>query len=108
MVTDLRLDENLDTFLDGANDLATISGIDQLEQSTALDVLNQAQQFSGGRLTGTNVGLLEERVRTSLESDPQIENVVNVSVAEYNTDTGAVQLDVVVTNNDNFTIELIL
>jgi len=59
-------------------------------------------------LTGTNVGLLEERVRTSLESDPQIENVVNVSVAEYNTDTGAVQLDVVVTNNEDFTIELIL
>lgn len=105
MVTDLRINDDLDVYLDGANDLATISGLEQLEQSTALDVLNQVQQFSGGRLTGTNVGLLEERVRRSLESDPQIDTVVDVSVTDYNRNTGAVALDVRVTDS-NFTIEL--
>lgn len=108
MVTDLRVNDDIDVYIDQANDLATISGIEQLEQSTGLDVLNQVRQFSGGKLTGESVGLLEERVRVSLQSDPQIDRIITVSVSEYNRETGDVALDVVATENDDFTIELTL
>lgn len=108
MVTDLRVNDDIDVYIDQANDLATISGIEQLEQSTGLDVLNQVRQFSGGKLTGESVGLLEERVRASLQSDPQIDRIITVSVSEYNRETGDVALDVVATENDDFTIELTL
>jgi hypothetical protein len=108
MVTDIRVNEDIDIYLDSANDLATISGIEQLEQSTALDVLGQVRNFSGGRLTGESVGLLEERVQESLQSDPQIDRIISVTVSRYDKDTGDVALDVVVTENEDFTIELTL
>jgi hypothetical protein len=108
MVTDIRINKHLDIYLDAANDLATISGLEQLEQSTLLDVLGEVKDFSGGRLTSNNFGLLEERVRESLQSDPQIDTIIDVTVSVYNRDTGSVTLDVTATENEEFSIELIL
>lgn len=104
--TDLDLNRNKDIHLDGANDLALTSGIEQLQQSTAIDVFDELQQFIGGRLNGENLGLLEERIRQGLNDDPQLSTVRNVNVMEYDRGTESITVSVEVVDNENFTLEL--
>lgn len=104
--TDLELNENKDIFLDGANDLATVTGPQQLEQSAAISVLDELDDFVSGRLTGENIGLLEERVRQGLNDDPQLGRIRNVSIKTFNRDTELVTISVQVAGNDDFTLQL--
>lgn len=104
--TDLDLNEQRDVHLDGANDLALTSGIEQLQQSTAIDVFDELQAFVGGRLTGENLGLLEERVRQGLNDDPQLADIRNVTVEEYDRGAQTVTLAISVVGDDDFELEL--
>lgn len=103
---DLHLNENLDIHLDGGNDLATASDRRQLEQSTALDVLNVLHEFVGNPVTGRTIGLLEERVRQALNADEQLSTVTNVSVEEYRPDEGRVSVAVNAVEDDDFELDL--
>jgi hypothetical protein len=103
---DLHLNDDLDIHLDGGNDLATVSDRRQLEQSTALDVLNALREFVGNPVTGRTIGLLEERVRQALNADEQLSTVTNVSVEEYQPDSGRVTLAVSVVEDDDFELDL--
>lgn len=104
--TDLAVTEDLDLYIDGSNDLATISGLGQLQQSVALDVLDVTREFVGGRLTGRNVGLLEERVQRSLERDEQLSQVKTVNVVEYDRSDESVTMEVLVIDDEDFEITL--
>lgn len=104
--TDIALSEDLDIFLDGANDIATISGIDQLEQSVAVDVLDATREFIGGPVTGPSLGLLEERVEQSLRRDEQLSQVKTVNVVQYDEGNNSIEMDVFVIDDDDFTIEV--
>lgn len=104
--TDLAVDSNLDLFLDGANDLATISGLEQLQQSVALDVLDITRQFVGSEITGPEIGRLEARVERSLQQDEQLQNVQSVNVTEHNRKTDTIVMKVFVVNDDDFTLEV--
>jgi hypothetical protein len=103
---DLLLTEELDIRLDASNDLATISGEQQLEQSVALDVLDETQNFVGGRLTGENIGLLEERMRESLSADEQVADVQTVNIIEYNQESGQITAEVLVIDDEDFNINI--
>jgi hypothetical protein len=103
---DLLLTEELDIRLDASNDLATISGKQQLEQSVALDVLDETQNFVGGRLTGENIGLLEERMRESLSADEQVADVQTVNIIEYNQESGQITAEVLVIDDEDFNINI--
>jgi hypothetical protein len=104
--TDLLLTEDKDIRLDATNDIATIGGRRQLEQSVALDVLDPLEEFIGGKLTGRNLGLLEERIRESLNADEQVEDVYSADVREYDRGSSTVIADIHVIDNDDFTLEL--
>lgn len=104
--TDLLLTEDLDIRLDAANDIATISGEQQLEQSVALDVMDETKNFVGGRLTGENLGLLEERIRESLAQDEQVADVQTVNIVEYNQESGQITANILVIDDEDFTIEI--
>jgi len=106
MTTDLLIDEELDTVIDTTNDLGTVSGIQQLEQSVAIDVLDVTRQFVGSSLTGEQVGLLEERVLRSLEDDEQVGEVLDVVVSQYDRATQTVTMEIIVLEDENFSIEL--
>jgi hypothetical protein len=106
MTTDLLIDEQLDTVIDTTNDLGTVSGIQQLEQSVAIDVLDVTRQFIGSKLTGEQVGLLEERVLRSLQTDEQIGQVLDVVVSEYDKGSQTVTMEIIVLEEENFEIEL--
>jgi mannose/fructose/N-acetylgalactosamine-specific phosphotransferase system component IIB len=104
--TDLLLTEDLDISIDAANDIATISGQQQLEQSVALDVMDETINFVGDRLTGEKIGLLEERIRQSLAADEQIADVRSVNIVEYNQESGTITADVLVVDDEDFTITI--
>lgn len=104
--TDVDLNTDKDIHLDGANDLALTSGIEQLQQSVAIDVFDELQNFIGGRLTGETLGLLEERVRQALDDDPQLSTVRSVDILEYNRGTQSVTISIEVIDDEDFTIEL--
>ena len=106
MTTDLLIDEDLDIVIDTTNDLGTVSGIQQLEQSVAIDVLDVTRQFVGSRLTGSQIGLLEERVLRSLEDDEQVGEVLDVVVSQYNEAAQSVTMEIIVLEDENFEIEL--
>ena len=102
--TDFDLNSDKDIHLDGANDIALVSGVSQLEQSVAIDVMDEIQEFIGGRVTGKNVGLLEERLRQGLNDDPQLDRVVSVNVVEYDRRDDSLSVDIVTIKNEDFTI----
>lgn len=104
--TDLELTADKDIHLDQANDLAVVSGVKQLEQSVAMDVLDVTQRFVGRALTGENVGLLEARVEESLAADEQVGDVQTVTVTEYDRRTNSITMDVVCTEDQDFTIQI--
>jgi hypothetical protein len=106
MPTDLLIGTDLDIEIDETNDLGTVSGIQQLEQSVAIDVLDVTQNFVGSNLSGGRVGLLEQRVQESLENDEQLTEVVDVVLQSYNKDTGTIEMEIIVLENENFVIEL--
>lgn len=104
--TDLDLNEDKDIHLDGANDLATTSGVEQLQQSVGIDVMDELRDFVAGRLTGGNIGSLEERIRQGLDDDPQLSDVRNVTIEQFDRRTDTVEITVSVVENADFTLEV--
>lgn len=104
--TDLDLDNNKDIHLDAGNDLTLTSGIEQLQQSVALDVLNNVDGFTSGRLSGENLGRLETAIRRSLEADVQVGDVRTVSIESFDRETGRVEVNVTLTENEDFTLNI--
>lgn len=104
--TDLAINENKDIYLDEGNDLAVINGKAQLRQSVGIDVMDELQKFVGGRLTGPNIGRLEERIRKGLDDDPQLSNVRNVTIRTFDRRNNTIEITAEVVGNDNFTLEV--
>lgn len=104
--TDLELNETKDIQLDASNDLALVSGKSQLQQSVAIDVIDELQDLISGRLTGKNIGILEERIRNSLDEDPQVGDVRTVTIQSFDRQTGSVEIDVTLVRNEDFTLEI--
>lgn len=103
--TDLDLDSGKDIHLSGANDLALVSGEAQLRQSVAIDAMDEIEAFIGGRVTGKNVGLLEERLRQAFNDDPQLDQVINVNVVEYDRRSEEIKIRATTVKNEDFTLE---
>jgi len=104
--TDLKLNEGKDIHLDTGNDLALVSGKQQLRQSIGIDVLDEISAFIGGRITGTNIGRLEERIRKGLDEDPQLAEVRNVTIEQFDRRDDTVEITAEVVGDDNFTLEV--
>lgn len=104
--TDLDLNEYKDIHLDSTNDLTVTSGVEQLQQSVAIDVLDELQDLIAGRLSGTNIGQLERRIASGLNDDPQVGTVRNVSIDTFNRETGTIEITANVIENENFTLEI--
>jgi len=99
---DLQLSEHRDIFLDGANDISTIGGVGQLEQSVMLDVGDEVMQLVGGNLDGPTVGKIEARVRQALNDDPQIASVQSVTLQRYDKTNNALYFSIMTRANNDF------
>lgn len=103
---DIAIDESRDVFLDDTNDLALVSGSEQLEQSIAIDVLDETQLLVGSRISAQSLGLLEQRIKEALNEDPQVGTVRNVSVSKFDKRDDTVTVNVSLSENDDFTIDV--
>jgi hypothetical protein len=105
-VTDLDLDESFDIHLDSGNDLALTTGAEQIEQSVAIDVRDELQNFVGSKVTADNAAILSERVRQAINDDPQLVDTKRVSFDEYDKRTNTASFTIVTVTNDEYEIEL--
>lgn len=103
--TDLDLNSEKDVHLDDANDLALVSGVAQLRQSIAIDVMDELQDLVGSPVTPEEIGLLEESIREGLNEDPQLKEVVNVTVTEYDRGNNSITIEARTIDSDTFTID---
>lgn len=103
---DIAIDSGKDIFLNDANDLALVSGREQLQQSIAIDVLDVTRDFVGSSITAQSIGLLEQRILEALEDDPQVGVIRDVSIMEFDKRTNTVTVEVSLAENDDFTIEV--
>lgn len=106
MTFDLDINEDKDTHLDGANDLALTSGRDRIEQSIGISVMDETQDFIGGRVTGKNVGTLEGAIQEGLRDDNDVGRVIDVNITTFDRNESRVEAEVIVTPDENFTIEV--
>lgn len=103
--TDIKISEDdRNIFVDSTGDIATIGGLNNLEQSVAIGVMNATKQFIGSRITGTTVGLLEERVREALNDDPQIKGITSVDIQEFDRGSNTIIMDITTSQDETFTI----
>lgn len=105
--TDIKISEDdRNVFLDGTGDLATIGGKNNLEQSVAILVMGVTRNFIGSTITGRSVGLLEERVRQAINNDPQVEQITDVQIDEFDRSNSTITMTVTSTENEDFSFEV--
>jgi 2-polyprenyl-6-methoxyphenol hydroxylase-like FAD-dependent oxidoreductase len=104
MVRDIGIDQNRDVYLDDGNDLGLVSGNAQLEQSVAIDVLDETRRFIGSTVTAQTIGLLEQRIGEGLADDPQVATIRDVSVEEFDKRDNSVTVSVSVAEDEDFTL----
>lgn len=104
--TDINLNSGFDVHVGPDGDLVTTSGVAQLEQSVAIDVADEVDDFVSSRITGENIGFLEQAIREGLNDDPQIEAVRSVTITEYDKSTDTISVDVFTVENEEFELEI--
>lgn len=102
--TDIAINSHRDVYLDGSNDLALVSGKENLQQSVAIAIGDAVRQSIGSTIDGTTIGLVEERIYQALDADPQVGTIHTVTVREFDRQSNTVRLDVALAENDEFSI----
>lgn len=105
-LTDIDLTTDLDIHLNSANDIELSSGRDNLEQGIALSTMTVTRRAVGGKITATNLSLLEQRVTEYLDQDPHVGDVQQVETETVNRESGVVTMRIDLTENESFEIQL--
>ncbi len=103
-LTDLSVNEDRDIYLDGSNDLATTSGVDNLHQSIALSTLDITENFISTGVSAEDLAYLETRVEQYLANDPQVGTVLSVRTESVNRQSGEINMRVYLTENTDFEV----
>ncbi|WP_226041164.1 hypothetical protein [Natrinema sp. DC36] len=105
-LTDIRIDGNRDIEIGHSNDIAVVSGQANVEQSISIATSDSISKFVGSRITGTNISLLEKRVEDALEDDPQVGEVLDVTILEFDKRNDTIEIGVELVEDEDFTIEV--
>lgn len=103
---DIEVTEDKDVRVDSSNDLALVSGADNLEQSVALSVLDVTSELVGEGLRGEQLAILEQRVEQALRGDPHVGSIQRIRVERFDAESGTVTIEATVRDNDDFTVDL--
>ena len=87
-------DPNEDSYTDGSNDLATVSGERRLEQHVYLNVGKQLERLLSGKLTGGDIERVESALETGLDNAEDIGNVLEINVDEYDKEKSILRFSV--------------
>jgi len=106
MPFDIAIDGNGDSYLDSGNDLAIVDGNSRLEQHVYLNVAEDVLQLLGQRLNGDVIAEAEELIRESLNDAEDIDEVVSVSIDEYDPSTNSIVATATSRSGDVQTVEI--
>lgn len=105
-VNDLALNDSREVSLADTNDLDTVRGIDAVKQSVAIHAGNALRSLVGEPLSAQVYEDVQEELRKAIERDPQIDSVDRVNLVEIDKVNGAVTVDVFLSYNNTFRIEV--
>jgi hypothetical protein len=97
-----------DITLDDSGDLATVSGIDNVAQSAALDVRDELQYAVGDTLTTDAVYDVQQTIHDALAADPQLATPVSVTLESISTEGNELTFSVECLDNEDFTLDMVL
>lgn len=104
---DLRINSDRDIEISDGGDLRlTVSREENIAQSVAISTSGIVRQLLGGTV---NANLLERMVTIitqTLNNDPQISQVVAVNIVEINRANNSIRVQVILTDDDDFFIDL--
>lgn len=103
---DLRLNGDRQIELGADGDLRITNPIETVEQSVMIHVGDAVRQLVGEPLTAQSYTDAESRIRQAIERDTQIDDIRRVEVTRVNKQNGTVDVDVYVSYNESFTLEL--
>lgn len=105
-MTDLSLDENFDVSLNDRNDLSTVEGRSEFEQSVAVKLT----AFMYGIAGDSDFEVLKQRVRYQVSrvarSHDILESIEKIIVERHPDKPGTIVVELVYSSADNFDINL--
>lgn len=105
-LTDLKLDGNREVFVDDTGDIATVTGIDNVEQSAAIHSGQAIRPLLGQPITSETLVEAQANLQEALERDPQLDSVQRVVIENIDRDTNTVEARVFVGVNNDFSISV--
>lgn len=105
-VVDIAIGSDRDVYLDDANDVALVSGKQALQQSISIHATDAIREFVSSGIDATSLALLEERLRNALNEDPQVGEVWSVTVNEFDKRNDTLKMEVALSENENFELEV--
>lgn len=106
MTFDIAINEDKDAYLDGANDLALVSGPERVDQSIAISVMDEDKDYVGERVTAKSVNKLEQAIEEALNRDNDVDQVFEVNIQTFDRNDDRVEAEVFVTPNESFIAEV--
>jgi hypothetical protein len=108
MTFDIEIDRDRDAVFDDTNDLKLVTGTDRAAQSIAISASDEVFDIVGGRVTGKNIGYLEEHIRRGLNEDNDVDEVVEVTIDTFDRNENRVEATAHVVGGDAFNVEVFL
>lgn len=106
MTFDIAIETDKDTYLDGANDLALISGPKRVEQSIAINIIDADERFIGNRVTARTVNRLEKAIKDALEADNDVDEVFDVTIDTFDRNDDRIEVEIFVAPGESFVAEV--
>ena len=103
-LTDLEVNEDRQVHLGQDNDLSTVTGIDTVKQSLALNAGDVLRPLIGEPIQDSTFADAEAEITERLQEDPQVEGPDRVDITRVNTSTGTVFVEVFTSYNESFEI----
>lgn len=105
-MTDLALDGNFDIFLDDRNDVATVDGRAEFEQTVAVKLTSYMYNIAGD----TDFATLKEKIRLQVSrvarSHDMLDSINRVAVDRHPDKPGTVRVELIYSSSATFDVNL--
>lgn len=105
-LVDVELDSDQDLVFDDTNAVPLIRDDPAIEQSLGIDTLEVSHELVGGPLTPSLVNRLKADVRSSLDANPYVDDVLAVEITDLGDDSVTVEVTLESTELVQFDINL--
>jgi hypothetical protein len=107
-MSDLSLDSSFDVFLDDRNDVATVDGVEEFEQSVAVMLTDYMYSMTGD----TDFETLKEKIRLQTgrvaRNHDKIDSVDRIVVERHPDEPSTLLVELIYNSNNNFSFDLTL